>query len=61
MFGSFDVLMGLFVWFFVPETKGLSLEKMDELFGMTETVKQLDAEPETGRPVSIHEDRPAKM
>lgn len=60
MFGSFDVLMFLFVFFFVPETKGLSLEKMDELFGMTETVKQLDAEPETGRPISIHEDRATK-
>ncbi|EFY87274.1 MFS quinate transporter, putative [Metarhizium acridum CQMa 102] len=60
MFGSFDILMGLFVFFFVPETKGLSLEKMDELFGMNETVKQLDAEPETGRPVSVHEDRATK-
>lgn len=60
MFGSFDVLMGLFVFFFVPETKGLSLEKMDELFGMNETVKQLDAEPEVGRATSIHEDRSTK-
>lgn len=25
--------MALFAWFFVPETKGLSLERMDELFG----------------------------
>ncbi|RDA88286.1 hypothetical protein CP532_0336 [Ophiocordyceps camponoti-leonardi (nom. inval.)] len=44
MFGSFDILMGIFVWFCVPETKGLSLEKMDELFGVTEQVKRLDAE-----------------
>lgn len=28
--------MGVFTWFFVPETKGLALEKMDELFGVTE-------------------------
>ncbi|KHN95692.1 General substrate transporter [Metarhizium album ARSEF 1941] len=60
MFGSFDVLMGLFVFFFVPETKGLSLEKMDELFGMNETVKQLDVEPETGRHVSVQGDAPRK-
>lgn len=60
MFGSFDILMGLFVFFFVPETKGLSLEKMDELFGMNETAKKLDAEPETGRPISVHEDRVTK-
>lgn len=60
MFGSFDLLMGVFVYFFVPETKGLSLEKMDELFGMTETVKQLNAEPEGGQATSIHKDGTAK-
>jgi hypothetical protein len=27
--------MFLFVWFLIPETKGLSLEQMDELFGVT--------------------------
>jgi hypothetical protein len=38
--------MGVFVWFFIPETKGLSLEKMDELFGVTtaEDSKVADAE-----------------
>jgi hypothetical protein len=25
--------MFVFVWFFVPETKGLSLEQMDDVFG----------------------------
>lgn len=49
--------MGLFVWFFVPETKGLSLERMDDLFGVTELAKQVDAEPELGRPDSIREER----
>jgi len=29
--------MFVFVWFFVPETKGLSLEAMDQLFGVTDT------------------------
>ncbi|PFH55738.1 hypothetical protein XA68_17695 [Ophiocordyceps unilateralis] len=51
MFGTFDILMAIFVWFCVPETKGLSLEKMDELFGVTEVVKQVDAQ----RPTSVHE------
>jgi hypothetical protein len=60
MFGSFDVLMGLFVYFFVPETKGLSLEKMDELFGMTEMAKKIDLEPEAGRPISQHENQTTK-
>lgn len=27
------VLMGIWAWFFIPETKGLSLEEMDKLFG----------------------------
>ncbi|KAI1160400.1 MFS sugar transporter-like protein [Nemania serpens] len=33
IFGSFGVIMLVFVWFFVPETKGVSLEHMGELFG----------------------------
>lgn len=57
MFGSFCFIMGLFVWFFVPETKGLSLESMDDLFGVTELVKQVEAEPELGAPDSIREER----
>ncbi|CDO74961.1 hypothetical protein BN946_scf184945.g33 [Trametes cinnabarina] len=32
-FGSFSLAGGLFIWFFVPETKGLTLEEMDEIFG----------------------------
>ncbi|KAG5937709.1 hypothetical protein E4U53_008151 [Claviceps sorghi] len=52
MFGCFDFLMGVFVYLFVPETKGLSLESMDELFGMTEPGEQLDAGAEDGRRVA---------
>ncbi|KAF2148171.1 general substrate transporter [Myriangium duriaei CBS 260.36] len=32
LYGSFCFLMVLYAWAFVPETKGLSLEYMDELF-----------------------------
>jgi hypothetical protein len=58
MFASFDVLMGIYVYFIVPETKGLSLEKMDELFGVTEMIKRVDDENEgeLGRPTSIREE-----
>ena len=35
IYGSFCFSMFLFVWFLIPETKGLSLEQMDELFGVT--------------------------
>jgi len=34
-FGVFSLLGGLFVMFFVPETKGISLEEMEEVFGST--------------------------
>ncbi len=30
---AFSFLGGLFIMFFVPETKGLTLEEMDEVFG----------------------------
>jgi len=40
--------MFFFVWFLVPETKGMSLERMDDLFGVTELAKAIGDE-ETGR------------
>lgn len=32
-FGCITVVGAVYVWFFVPETKGRTLEEMDELFG----------------------------
>lgn len=39
-----------FVWLLIPETKGLSLEKMDDLFGITELIKNIEADREGHRP-----------
>lgn len=41
IFGSFCFAMTIFVALFLPETKGVSLERMDELFG---AVPKIDAE-----------------
>lgn len=37
IYGCFCFSMFFFTWFFVPETKGISLEKMDEIFGIVDT------------------------
>ncbi|CAG9993654.1 unnamed protein product [Clonostachys byssicola] len=43
VFGGIVVLMGIWAFFFVPETKGVSLEEMDALFA-TSTVKTVWAQ-----------------
>jgi hypothetical protein len=42
--------MFFFVYFLIPETKGMSLERMDDLFGVTEIAKAVGDE-ETGHGV----------
>jgi len=41
-FSAACFLSFLFAWFFIPETKGLSLERMDDLFGVTELAKKME-------------------
>jgi hypothetical protein len=54
--------MFFFVWFLIPETKGLSLEKMDELFGVTELVKNVEDDRERQASASGHEHgRPTEL
>lgn len=40
-FGTLMVLMGIWAFFFIPETKGLTLEEMDRLFGGVGTSGEL--------------------
>ncbi|KJX94676.1 mfs quinate transporter like protein [Zymoseptoria brevis] len=45
IYGTFCFLMFIFTWFLIPETKGVSLEKMDELFGaVPHDTKEADME-----------------
>ncbi|KAF2440378.1 general substrate transporter [Karstenula rhodostoma CBS 690.94] len=46
IYACFCFSMFFFVWFFIPETKGLSLEKMDDLFGVTELIKRIEEDRE---------------
>ncbi|KAF2018973.1 general substrate transporter [Aaosphaeria arxii CBS 175.79] len=40
MFGGINVLLAVFVWFFIPETKKVSLEEIDTLFGGSNHVEK---------------------
>ncbi|RPA72906.1 general substrate transporter [Ascobolus immersus RN42] len=43
IYGAFCLSMFVFVWFLVPETKGVSLERMDDIFGVVEnTMKDVE-------------------
>lgn len=61
MFGCFCLLMTLFAWYFIPETKGVSLEKMDELFGDAPHAAKADSEDSAEKAESIHEAAPEKQ
>lgn len=57
-FGAFSFMGGLFVWFFVPETKGLTLEEMDDVFGASEGLAAADQarQDEIGRRLGLIND-----
>lgn len=58
MFGSFCALMALFAYVFIPETKGLSLEKMDELFGASQTLStKLEDADRRGSVQEVHAEK----
>ncbi|KAJ4389358.1 hypothetical protein N0V93_006825 [Gnomoniopsis smithogilvyi] len=41
LFGTFCAVTFFFVFFLIPETKGMSLEKMDDLFGITDDLLRM--------------------
>ncbi|EKM58322.1 uncharacterized protein PHACADRAFT_252546 [Phanerochaete carnosa HHB-10118-sp] len=58
-FGTFSFLGGLFILFFVPETKGLGLEEMDEVFGsvgLAAADLQRQAEIERSLGLTVYDD-----
>ncbi|KAF2270887.1 general substrate transporter [Lojkania enalia] len=52
IYSCFCYSMFFYVWFLIPETKGLSLEKMDDLFGITEFVKHVEEDRERHAPAT---------
>lgn len=51
IYGSFCFGMFIFTWFFIPETKGMSLERMDDLFGVVDNKL---GDPEKGNGMDIN-------
>ncbi|KAI1812570.1 MFS sugar transporter-like protein [Poronia punctata] len=61
LYGSFGIIMIAFVWFFIPETKGVSLEHMGELFGGEPVESKTAGEYDKAPPaVTISEDSASK-
>ena len=57
MFGVFCLAMGVFVFFFLKETKGRSLEDMDLLFGaVSEEERRNAVEQALSKGMVTHED-----
>jgi hypothetical protein len=48
--------MWVFTWFLIPETKGISLERMDDLFGVTRLVEEKLERDEILHEVPPHND-----
>lgn len=52
--------MFFFAFFLIPETKGMSLEKMDELFGITDMLRIMN-DMEQRRPYSHRDTQEYEM
>lgn len=52
LFGTFCALTFFFAFFLIPETKGMSLEKMDDLFGITNDLLRMMDENQRERAAS---------
>lgn len=58
IFGSLSFLMFLFAFFFSPETKGMFLEDIDEIFGLVELSARILQEAEIENRPYRHSTRP---
>ncbi|PGH27535.1 hypothetical protein AJ80_00776 [Polytolypa hystricis UAMH7299] len=58
IFACFCFSMFFFTWFLIPETKGISLEKMDDLFGVTESSNNKLDEEHGSRQGSSSDEKP---
>ena len=57
MFGAINIVLAVFVWFLIPETKGVALENMDTIFGgesHAERGAEMVEEKDTARRVIEH-------
>ena len=57
IYGSFSIVMVVIAFFFVPETKGISLERMDELFGTANfgDIEDVGVAAKTGHLEKVHD------
>ncbi|KAI1321977.1 MFS sugar transporter-like protein [Xylariaceae sp. FL0255] len=57
LYGSFSVVMFFFVYFFIPETKGVSLEHMGELFGEEKLNAKTALNQDTAIPPAVESEK----
>lgn len=53
MFGAINVVLFAYVWFFIAETKNVSLEKMDTIFGGANHVENAELSKVTAEQIEV--------
>ena len=60
-YACLDIIMAIFVWFFFKETKGKSLEEIDEIFGDVKIVHEEDVSFSEKAGVDVMERRDSRV